>query len=48
MDLQCVIYNGDFILKTIIYQMADANSFGDITFLENKLIISHGGKNNSE
>ena len=45
---QCVIYNGDFYFENYYLPNGpDANSLGDITFLENKLIVSHGGKNNS-
>ena len=45
---QCVIYNGDFYFENYYLPNGpDANSFGDITFLENKLIVTHGGKNNS-
>ena len=45
---QCVIYNGDFYFENYFIPNGPAsNNFGDIAFIDNKLIIAHGGKNGS-
>ena len=45
---QCVIYQGDFYFEnTFIPNGPSANTFGDMSFVGDKLIIAHGGKNNS-
>ena len=45
---QCVIYEGDFYFENNFFPNGPAgNTFGDMSFINDKLILTHGGKNNS-
>lgn len=45
---QCVIYQGDFYFENNFIPNGPAgNTFGDMSFVGDKLIVTHGGKNNS-
>ena len=45
---QCVIYQGDFYFENhFLPNGPAANSFGDMAFIGDELIIAHGGKNSS-
>ncbi len=45
---QCVIYQGDFYFENVFIPNGPAaNTIGDMSFIKDQLIISHGGKNSS-
>ena len=45
---QCVIYQGDFYFENSFFPNGpEGNTFGDMSFIDGELIITHGGKNSS-